>query len=468
MTPAGPLRNLPQVDRLLRDPAWQSLLALHGRAETTRVVRTVLAELRTGARNGSSASDAHEPAAILEAVTAALGARAQFYYRRVVNATGVVLHTGLGRAPLPPRVAERLADLVQHPLRVEIDLTSGQRGGRDRGCTELLTELTGCADATVVNNNAGATLLILAALARGREVILSRGEMVEIGGSYRVPEILAESGAHLVEVGTTNRTHLHDYERALTERTGMILKVHTSNYRVEGFTHEVPIDELVALGHAHQVAVVHDLGSGCLVDLGRLGVPGEPYVPHSVATGADLVCFSGDKLLGGPQCGIILGQHEAVERCRRHPLFRALRPGRLTYVALEQTLRIYREGQDAVLTGIPALGRLLAEPEELRRRAQRLARRLGQALTPTQAERLRIDVVEVASQAGSGSLPTQDLPSAAVRVHAATGGAGDLAEHLRAHDPPVLARLQDGAVLLDVRTLADDEFPLIAAALRKA
>ena len=298
----------------------------------------------------------------------------------MINATGVILHTGLGRAVLAPEVADAVGALARGPQRLEIELDSGERGGRDRGCAELLCRLTGAEAATVVNNNAGATLLILATLARGRRVILSRGEMVEIGGSYRIPDVMEESGAILHGVGTTNRTHLRDYERAIAGSgregeapAGMLLKVHTSNFRVVGFTNEVPLAELVELGGEHGLPVVHDLGSGCMVDLARAlasggggsigsGGSGETRVRDSVAAGADLVCFSGDKLLGGPQAGLIVGKAEAVERCRRHPLFRALRPGRMIYTALEATLRIYEAGEEEALARIPAL-RSLAEDE---------------------------------------------------------------------------------------------------------
>lgn len=460
------LRRIPQVDRLLSLDPFQELMSRHSRAEVTLVVRDDLDRLRAaGAQGGLQEGDVTE-GAILERVAADLDDRANPYYERVVNATGIVLHTGLGRSPLSPHVAAQLGALVHHPLRVEIMMDSGQRGGRDLGCAELLKELTGCAAATVVNNNAGATLLILAALARGKEVLLSRGEMVEIGGSYRVPDIMEEGGAKLVGVGTTNRTHLKDYAAKIGPETGMILKVHTSNYRVEGFTHEVEIDELVALGREHGVPVVHDLGSGCLVDLEKHGIVGEPFVPNSVAGGADLICFSGDKLLGGPQAGIILGSEEAVQRCRKHQLFRALRPGRLTYVALEHTLRMYRQGEEAVLAQLPALTRLTLRPEELRPRAEKLCKLLEHVAD------VQATVVPCLSQAGSGSLPGRELESFAVRLEPAVGPDGkrgsvnELAARLRSGNPPVLARTFDDGLLLDLRTLEEGEFALIEKALR--
>jgi len=401
-----------------------------------------------------------EEAAIAAAVERRLEGRARPYYQRVINATGVILHTGLGRAVLAQPVADAVRDLSTRPQRVEIDLESGQRGGRDRGCDLLLRELVGCEAATVVNNNAAATLLILAALARGKKVLLSRGELVEIGGSYRIPEIMKESGAQLLEVGTTNRTHEKDYEQALEEEeVGMILKVHTSNYRVVGFTKEVGIATLAALGQEHGVPVVHDLGSGCLVDLQSHGRPGEDLVRASIEAGVDLVCFSGDKLLGGPQAGILAGRAEAVDRCRRHPLFRAMRPGRMIYTALEATLRLYQG--DAPVAQIPALRQLTADPENLRRRADRLLEEIGAV------EGLKVGVVASSSQAGSGSLPAQDHPSWAVRVVPRKGGVDALTAQLRGGDPAILTRVKDDAILLDLRTLEDDELSLIGERLRE-
>jgi L-seryl-tRNA(Ser) seleniumtransferase len=452
------LRSLPSVDRLLASPALQPLIAAHSRQEVLREVRLTLAALRRDAE-GLTAEDVTADA-VCQRVAAGLERRASPYYRRVINGTGIILHTGLGRAVLAPEAVAALVRVAAHPQRLEIDLGSGQRGGRDEGCAALLRELTGCEAATVVNNNAAATLLILAALARGKRVIVSRGELVEIGGSFRIPDVLRESGAVLSEVGTTNRTHLRDYAEAIGDETGMILKVHPSNYRVQGFTAEVEIEELVALARPRGVPVVHDVGSGCLVDLAARGVRGETVLQRSIGAGADLVCCSGDKLLGGPQAGLILGRKEAVERCRRHPLMRAMRPGRLVYTALEATLRLYLGGEEKAIERIPTL-RLLLEPQEvLRRRAQRLARRLeGVAAS--------VAVTSCTSQAGSGSLPTRDLASWGVRVRPADDGVEELATELRTGEPAILARVQEDALLFDVRTLSDQELPLIAERLHR-
>lgn len=454
-------RAIPQVAKLLASEEILPLLATRPRAEVVAALRQVLAELRGRAVAGDLPAAELALPAIARRAEAALAERGRAYYRPVINATGVVLHTNLGRAPLAAEAVAALGATAGGAQRLELDLETGERGGRDDGCARLLVELTGAEAATIVNNNAAATLLILAALARGRKVIVSRGELVEIGGSYRIPEILAESGAHLAEVGTTNRTHLRDYARALDghgleDQAGLLLKVHTSNYRIQGFTAEVGIEELVTLGAERGVPVVHDLGSGCLVDLGRRGLGGEPLVGRSVAAGCDLVCFSADKLLGGPQAGILVGKAAAVERCRKQPLFRALRPGRLVYTALEATLRLYAEGEEAALARVPALARLTAPASALRRRAERLARRL--ARLPGLSAR----AVPCVSQAGSGALPAVELPSFGVEVRAAGRSAVDLAADLRQGEPAVLGRLHDGALLLDLRTVAEDEVaPLV-------
>lgn len=453
-------RDLPAVDRLLASEPFAALLAVRPRAQVLRAMRRELARLRQAAGDGPLPPEAVEPAAIRARVDALLAAEDRPYYRRVINASGVVLHTNLGRAPLAGSAVEALAATAGGAQRLEVDLESGRRGGRDAGVAALLCELTGAEAATAVNNNAAATLLVLAALARGRRVVLSRGEMVEIGGSYRVPEILRESGAVLAEVGTTNRTHLTDYRRALEEGdAGMLLKVHASNYRIEGFTAEVEIEELVALGREHGVPVVHDLGSGCLVELPAAA--DEPPVRRSVAAGADLVCFSGDKLVGGPQAGLLAGSRAAVERCRRHPLFRALRPGRLTYTALEATLRLYRDGAAEAIARVPALDRLTASPDRLAARAERLARALADI------DGVEAEAVECASQAGSGSIPARALASRGVRVVLAGRSPDELAAALRDGEPPVIVRLHDGAVLLDVRTLADGEVAELAGRLQE-
>jgi len=451
------LRKLPQIDRFIQDERVEPLVDRYSRSLVLVEMRNLLDSLRKRAIDGTLEECNLDPSAIVSDLSCRLEQRSHSYYCRVINATGVVLHTGLGRAPLAPEVADTLGELARHPLRVEIDLESGQRGGRDHGCRDLLCEITGAEDATVVNNNAGATLLLLAALARGRDVLISHGELVEIGGSFRIPEIMEEGGARLKAVGTTNRTRTSDYAKAIDDETGMILKVHTSNYRVVGFTEEVEIDGLVEIGKKHGVAVVHDMGSGSLINLEKMGHPGESMVAESISAGCDLVCFSGDKLLGGPQAGIICGSHESVERCRQHPLFRALRPGRLTYVALEQTLRIYLRGDERAVGDLPSLERLLVDPALLEERARALVSALQAVSGVTAAQ------APHSSLAGSGSLPTRAIESRAVAVGIEGLSASDLARRLRTGEPSILPIVRDDTVLLDVRTIAKDEITLVSA-----
>ena len=451
------LRRLPQVDRLLQRQDVMELAALHSRALVLAECRSLFDSLRARALSGELAASELEEDNIVTALSERLERREQPFYRRVVNATGIVLHTGLGRAPIPPDVANTLVETLRHPVRVEVDLESGERGGRDEGCAELLRELTGAEDATVVNNNAGATLLLLSALACEKEVLVSHGELVEIGGSFRIPEIMEQGGARLCAVGTTNRTRTADYDSACGPESAMILKVHTSNYRVVGFTEETEIEELCQVGKKHDIPVVHDMGSGCMVDLAAHGKSGESWVRESVQAGCGLVCFSGDKLLGGPQAGIIVGTSDLVQRCRKHPLYRALRPGRMTYIALEQTLRIYLRGEDEAIARIPALQRVLASTEELEDRLSQLIDSL-RAIPGVSAEPISHD-----GYAGSGSLPARPIESRAARVDVSGVSATELARLLRTGDPAVLPTVHDESVYLDVRTITEDEVELIAA-----
>lgn len=455
------VRCIPPTHQLLESAEFAPLLSVYSRLQVVDELRKTLDRLRHLALEGGLEGEDLEVEAIRQRLEDRLVRRARPFYHRVINATGVILHTGLGRAPLATAATQALAELAPYPQRVEIDLESGERGGRDLGCDLLLRELVGCEAATVVNNNAAATILILSALARGKKVLLSRGELVEIGGSFRIPDILRESGAILAEVGTTNRTHERDYRQAIDDDTGMILKVHTSNYRVVGFTKEVDLPVLADMGREHGIPVVHDMGSGCLVDLAAHGRHGEHVVAESIAAGADLVCFSGDKLLGGPQAGLIAGRKTVVDRCRQHPLFRAVRPGRLVYTALEATLRLYLGGEDVATAQIPALRRLVMPAEELQPRAAALAQRLADL------PGFEVAAVACSSQAGSGSLPARDLPSWGVRVQPRTGTTTKLAADLRTGEPAILARVQDDALIFDLRTLEDDEVLAVEGRLRE-
>jgi len=431
-TDGDPRRSLPSVDRLLRPllgaglPAW----AARGAA------REVLAEARKALERGEPAGDlqglARERAA----------ARLRIRPARVINATGVVLHTNLGRAPLAPAAAAAVAAAAAGYADVELDLARGERGGRQAALHAMLCELSGAEDALVVNNNAAAVL-------------------VEIGGSFRVPEILLQAGVTLREVGTTNRTHLRDYAGALGERTGALLKVHRSNFEQRGFTSEVGLAELVALGREHGIPVIDDLGSGTLVDLRAEGLPAEAYVPLRVADGADLVCFSGDKLLGGPQAGIVLGRAPAVDALRHSPLARALRTDKLGLAALHATLRLLLEGRREELPVV----RMLTEPVE---KVAERARTLASELSAVAGDRLRVEVEPTRGTVGGGSLPGFELPSAAVVLADPQGGASALAARLRRGSVPVLARVRGDRVWLDARTLLADEPAQLVAALEEA
>ena len=431
MQQENPLRALPSVNDLLADPRVAEFEAERGHVLAVAAARAALAEAR------ESIGDGGEPGDLGARTVALAGVIAAPRLRRVLNATGVVVHTNLGRAPLAEEALERMREAAAGYSNLEYDLDEGARGSRQDHVAPLLCELTGAEAALVVNNNAAAVLLAVAALAEGRDVLVSRGELVEIGDGFRIPDVLARSGARLVEVGTTNRTRVEDYERALGDRTALILRVHQSNFRIVGFTDSPDSGALARLAEERGVLLVDDLGSGVLPDIGD-----EPTVARSLAAGAHLVTFSGDKLLGGPQAGIAVGRAELVERLRRHPFHRALRADKLTLAALEGTLALYRSGKET-----PVL-RMLAEPAEaVRSRAERLAEFTGGRVEQTVA------------RAGGGSLPTTDLESFACALEES------LAEPLRRADPPVIGIVRDGVLLLDCRTLTDDEVEEAARAV---
>jgi L-seryl-tRNA(Ser) seleniumtransferase len=461
------LRRLPPIGGVLAGLTHADL-AYAPLPEWTEESRLALSELRARVLSGELGPVGLERASAAGSVLAA--ARKRIARRRdpglvrVVNATGVVLHTNLGRAPLPPSALEAVARDGRGCCLLAADRETGERAPRERHVDALLRRLTGCEAATTVNNNAAATLVVLAATAAGKEVVVSRGQLVEIGGAYRIPEVMAQSGAVLREVGTTNRTHLADYERAIGPKTGLLLRVHTSNYRVVGFQGEVPLEDLVALGRAHGVPVADDLGSGALVSLaGRGGLSqDEPLVSKSVAAGADLVTASGDKLIGGPQMGLVLGKADAVARVRAHPLYRALRCGKLDLIAMEATLRLFLDPATLEKTH-PTYAALLATRETTAARAQALLPRARAA-----APAATIDVVDAADAVGAGSLPTEVLPGTALRVTVPGVEAGALARRLRAAATPVFSVVHDDAVHLHVRTLGTGEEDLLLAALREA
>ncbi|WJS85004.1 L-seryl-tRNA(Sec) selenium transferase [Paracoccus sp. TOH] len=441
------LRALPSVDRLLADCG--ALIAAHGRAPVTKALRAELAAIRA-ARPDPLPDDA----AILTGIEARLAAQAQSKLRPVLNLTGTVLHTNLGRALLAEAAVAAATIAMRAPAALEFDLDSGGRGERDSHLRGLLCELTGAEDATVVNNNAAAVLIVLNTLARGREAVVSRGELIEIGGAFRMPAIMEQAGCKLREVGTTNRTHPRDYREAIGPETGLLMKVHTSNYRIEGFTKEVSAPELAALAHAAGLPMVNDLGSGTLVDLRRWGLAPEPTVAEAVAEGADVVTFSGDKLLGGPQAGFIVGRRAIIAAINRNPLKRALRLDKIRIAATEATLRLYRD-PDRLAARLPTL-RLLSRPQaEIRAQAERLAPRVAEALG------CAATVIDCASQIGSGALPTETIPSAGLAL---TPRPEALAERLRGLATPIIGRIHDGALILDLRCLPDDAALLDALA----
>jgi L-seryl-tRNA(Ser) seleniumtransferase len=428
------LRDLPSVERLLADPR----LASEPRPLALAAARSTLERAREEIRAGRDVDD------VVELVLEALANARRPSLRRVLNATGVIVHTNLGRAPLPSAALDRVAEIGAGYSNLEYDVDGGVRGSRQSHLGSILERLTGAEAALVVNNNAGAVLLALAALAEGRDVLVSRGELIEIGDGFRIPDVLARSGARLVEVGTTNRTRVADYERALSDQTALLLRVHQSNFRVVGFTEQPRLEELAALAGRHRIPVVDDLGSGALLDLRD-----EPTARASLAGGADLVCFSGDKLLGGPQAGIVVGRAALVERLRRHPLQRALRADKLTLAALEGTLALYLD-PDRARDEIPVL-RMLDEPAaEVLARAERLAGLVGGA------------VEETVARVGGGALPLAELPSYACALEE------ELATPLRLGEPPVIGIVRDGRLLLDCRTLRDDEVDEVAAAVATA
>ena len=451
------LRALPSVDVLIQALASDPALAGVPRPRLAASVReTLAAERRRLLEAGGPATDA---ATLGRHVKDAITRGGLFSLAPVINATGVVLHTNLGRALLSPLAQERLREVAASYSNLEMDVARKERGSRYSHVDGLLRRLSGAEAALVVNNCASAVLLALESLARGKEVVVSRGELIEIGGEFRIPDILRRSGATLREVGTTNRTHLKDYAGAIGPDTGVLLKVHTSNYRVVGFTAAVSSRELAELGRARGIPVMEDLGSGCFVDLTRHGFPYEPTVPEVVASRVDLVSFSGDKLLGGPQAGIVVGRAELVERLARNPLNRALRIDKFTIAALEATLYAYEAG--TALTTIPTL-RMLTEPlPTIRQRARRVVGRLGAEA----ARALGARVAESTSQVGGGALPTVELPTAVVAIGTPARPAEALDQALRTGRPPVLGRVLDDRLLLDCRTVLPTEVPALAARL---
>jgi L-seryl-tRNA(Ser) seleniumtransferase len=466
---AARLRRLPKIDAILGRDDVRALGA--PRWAVVEAVRREVEAMRQRILSGHDlpgADDDRETAALPLALAAIERRVAELLgpsLRRVINATGVILHTNLGRAPLAPQALERMLEIGRGYSNLEYDLAQGERGSRHDHLVEILTALTGAEDAAVVNNNAGAVMLCLAALAGGREVIVSRGELIEIGGSFRIPDVMRLSGAHLVEVGTTNKTRPADVRAALSERTGLLLKVHRSNFALVGFTEEISAADLAELGRESAIATMMDLGSGSFIDADELrlmGLAEEPSVVEVLAAGVDLVTFSGDKLLGGPQAGILCGRRALVESARRHPLMRALRPDKLTLAALEATLALYRDGR---AMEVPVVAMLATPAEAVRARAETLMAELGDAFG---GQTVRAQLIACESMVGGGAMPLSRLPSWGVALwpHGSDRGVDALDQALRRASSPVIGRIADARLILDMRTVAEGELGALVQALR--
>lgn len=454
------LRQIPSVDEVLKSTSGQKWLNKYPRLFVLKGIRESIAlfrkEIKEGKRREFSSEELYSyiDQSIMELSSMSL--------RPVINATGVVIHTNLGRAPLHQGAIENIFRVSEGYSNLEYNLKEGKRGKRYDHIKEILKELTGAEDAIVVNNNAAAVLLCLSALARGKEVVVSRGELVEIGGSFRVPDVMLQSGAILHEVGTTNKTHLKDYASAINDSTALFLKVHQSNYRIIGFTEDVPVEELTELGRLHGIPVLYDLGSGCFADLSAYGIRDEPVVKDIVNKGVDIVTFSGDKLLGGPQAGIILGRKQYIDTISTHPLTRAVRIDKLTLSALEYTFSVYAD-MDRAINEIPVLKMLLQDTGIIKKRAKRIVRELKKILPD-----FTITVEQDRSQAGGGSLPGISLQTYVVCLGHSDISASQIEKTLRSTEPPVISRIKEGMVLLDARTIRDEELKTLLNVVKSA
>ncbi len=453
------LRALPSIDQLLREEALNPFIESAGRDNVRDRLREVLGELRAEIRQNRGPVTRPGIDEIVVRLGRRFNTRDRLRTQRVINAAGVVLHTNLGRAPLSPAALEAIREVAGSYCNLEYELESGQRGKRGSGLESMLRDLVGAGHAAFVNNCAAAVLLTLNSLAEGGEVIISRGELVEIGGSFRIPDVITKSGARLREVGTTNRTHLHDYEQAINDQTRVILRAHPSNYRIVGFTQKPTLSELSGLARAHQLPFFEDLGSGCLIDLSGIGLQDEPTVAASIAAGVSVVAFSGDKLLGGPQCGIILGEADLIKKIKSNPLMRALRVDKLTYAALEATIGSYLRGE--AQREIPSLAALHATREEIATRAIAFLERSD----PLPGS-IRLELIDGSSVVGGGSAPETELPSRLIAVNSATLAPQQIEERLRNHSTPIIARIVNDRLTIDLRTVSPTEEQTIIEALR--
>ncbi len=452
------LRKIPKIDDILKQSAMETASCSH--AVLMESIRETLDTLRQQILSGDE-SVSLEMEDICYQILSTVDQKTQMHLRPVINGTGIILHTNLGRAKLSDRAVEAIKSIAQDYNTLEYNLDKGGRGSRYDHVVDLIVKITGAEDAIAVNNNAAAVMLILSTMAKGHEVITSRGELVEIGGAFRVPDIMAQSGGKLVEVGTTNKTHYSDYVNAITEETGALLKVHTSNFKIMGFFEEVTLEEMVEIGHAHNLPVIYDMGSGAMVRLENYGIQDEPNVIDTMKTGVDILSFSGDKLLGGPQAGIIIGKKEWISKMKKNPLTRAFRIDKLTLAALEATLRDYLDPEEA-LKSIPTLQMMTATQEDLRPKGQKLFDMMND-----HAEGYSVELVEDFGQIGGGSVPTQMIPSIAVAVKTENISLDQLEEQLRHVSLPIIARISKERMLLDVRCIEERHFSYINETFRK-
>lgn len=457
------LRQLPSVDKLILSEKAKIQIEKFDRKQVVQAARTVLEDLRyeiLDKRDEPFIDIDVSLDHVIERMSALLEEKFSYSLKEAINATGVILHTGLGRAVLPEKALKNIQQVSTGYSTLAIDLDTGRRGHRDLHLNNLLCELTGAQSAVVVNNNAAATMLILNTLAKGKEVILSRGQLVEIGGSFRMPEIMAASGAILKEVGTTNKTHLTDYKNAIGENTGAIMRVHHSNYRILGFAEEPPVEELAKLANANNLFIIDDLGSGALVNLKKFGLENEPLIRTSIKAGADVVCFSGDKLIGGPQSGIIVGKTAVIKKIKKNPLTRAFRVGKMTIAGLEATLKLFLTPEKLKQTH-PFYQMLSLSPEDLNKRALRMQRKLRSELN----SEAKISVGDGDSQVGSGSVPTELIPTKVLKIRPLIETVDNLAKKLRFHTPSICVRVQKDFVHMDLRTIQKDQDKTVVQAL---
>jgi len=453
------LSTLPSVNEILRSNQGLEWLKTYPRRYVLQAIREVIDLRRKEIIENLTAETSEEY--LMAEIENLIHRLSSYTLRPLINATGIVIHTNLGRSLLSEKALENIKRVSGSYSNLEYDLEKGKRGKRYVHVKRILRDVTGAEDALVVNNNAAAVLLCLNTLAKGKKVIVSRGELVEIGGSFRMPEIMAASGAILCEVGTTNKTHLHDYERAICEDTSLILKVHKSNFRVAGFTEEVSVEDLVHLSRRHKIPFMFDLGSGCLIDLKPFGVHDEPVVKDIVDAGVDITTFSGDKLLGGPQGGVIVGKRDYIERIQKNPLTRAVRIDKLTLAGFEATLMEYIDEEKAIET-IPTLRMLLQQPEKIKERAKKIARRLKKEIKD-----LHVAVTADSSQAGGGSLPERDFPTYVVSIKSENISVNELEEKLRKGSPPIITRIKEDSLIIDARTVRDEDIEDLLEGIKK-